>query len=142
MCRVLLSVKVGNSPNIPIKDRGWVLHYCGELGAFPRGGMCWAGNELSFGRGRALNGCENWRLKAADVRGEEKGVCSWGYRDARGSARCKGPVAEGCCQAPRWVVGPSQPRMDSRLEATDGYRDRRGWQTPPQRRQTSSKRLK
>lgn len=84
---------------------------------FARVGMGWAGNELSFGTGRALNGCENWRLKAADARGEEVGVCSWGYRGARGSA---------CCQAPQWVVDPSPPRMDSKLEAMDGCREGRG----------------
>lgn len=124
-------MKAGNSPNISIEDRGWALRYCGELGAFPTGGISRAGDELSFGAGGALNGCENWRLKAADARGEEEGVCSGGYRGARGSARCKGPAAEGCCRAPRWAVGPCPPRVDSKLEATDGCRARRGWQTPP-----------
>jgi len=119
---------VENSPHTPIKVWGWALNYCGDLGAFPRGGVCWAGNEVSFGAGRASNECENRRLKAVDARGEEDGVCSWAHWGARASARCKGRAAEGCCQAPCSVVGP---RMDSKLEATGGCRDRRAWQTPP-----------
>lgn len=46
-------MKVGNSPNILIKDGGWVLHRSVSKG------RQMLGNEVSFGASRALDGCES-----------------------------------------------------------------------------------